>query len=107
MNVPAPAVTIRGLRFSYEGETDGNVLYDSFSLGLLAQKGSLFATRPTLFTYTAQPGNLTKMARDLMRVVASGKVKVPVHARYKLADAAEAHRALEGRQTTGASVLVP
>ena len=78
-----------------------------FSIGLLSQKGSLFATRPTLFTYTALPGNLPKMARDLMRVVSSGKVKIPTPARYKLADAAEAHRALEGRQTTGASVLAP
>ncbi len=79
----------------------------AFNLGLLAQKGSLFATRPTLFTYASTPDKLAAMAADLMAVVASGQVKIPVHARYALADVAQAHRDLEARKTTGASVLVP
>lgn len=80
---------------------------DAFNIGLLAQKGSLFATRPTLFTYTAERADLLRMARDLLGVVTSGAVKIPVHHTWKLEDAAEAHRALEGRQTTGAAILLP
>ncbi len=93
-----------GMFVSY-GNASGPV--DAFNLGLLSQKGSLFATRPTLFTYTAQPGNLAKMARDLFRVVSSGVVKVPVHARFPLEKVADAHRALESRATTGSSILIP
>ena len=93
-----------GLFASY-GSASGPV--EAFNIGLLAQKGSLFATRPTMFTYTSLPGNLAKMARDLMKVVADGTVKVPVSQRFKLADAATAHRALEGRETVGSSVLIP
>lgn len=87
------------------GNASGPV--EAFNLGLLSQKGSLFATRPTLFTYTAQPGNLAKMARDLFRVVASGVVKVPIHARFPLEKVADAHRAMESRATTGSSILIP
>ena len=91
--------------FASYGSASGQV--GAFNILLLSQKGSLFATRPTLFHYTSQPGNLTKMARDLMKVVASGAVKIPVSQRFKLADAANAHRALEGRATTGSTVLLP
>jgi NADPH2:quinone reductase len=80
---------------------------EAFNLGLLGQKGSLYATRPTLFTHLADEARLTEMAARLMDVVGSGKVKIAVHARYPLAEAAEAHRALEGRKTTGATVLLP
>jgi NADPH2:quinone reductase len=80
---------------------------EAFNLGLLAQKGSLFATRPTLFTYASTPERLRAMTRDLMRVVASGAVKIPIHAHYALADVAKAHTALEGRETTGTTVLLP
>jgi NADPH2:quinone reductase len=73
--------------------------------GLLAQKGSLFLTRPTLFTYTASRGDLDAAAGELFDVVASGKVKVEVKQRFALKDAAEAHRALEARQTSGSTIL--
>lgn len=87
------------------GNASGPV--DAFNLGVLAQKGSLFVTRPTLFTYSSQPGNLAKMARELMKVVADGKVKIAISGRYPLENAADAQIALEGRKTTGALVLIP
>ncbi len=80
---------------------------DAFNIGLLAQKGSLYATRPTLFTHLAVPGRLAEMAARLTEVVGSGKVKIAVHSSLPLAQAAEAHRALEARETTGATVLLP
>jgi NADPH:quinone reductase len=80
---------------------------DAFNIGLLAQKGSLFATRPTLFTYTAKREDLVRMADELFGVVKTGAVKIPINARFKLADAVEAHRQLESRATTGTTVLLP
>lgn len=80
---------------------------DAFSIGLLAQKGSLFATRPTIFTHIAKREVLNAMATDLFAVVEAGHVRVPVHSRLPLSEAADAHRALEARATTGATVLVP
>jgi NADPH:quinone reductase len=87
------------------GNASGAV--EPFNLGLLGPKGSLFVTRPTLFTHLAQKGVLASMARNLMGVVAAKDVKVPVNASFALKDAAEAHRALEGRSTTGSTVLLP
>jgi NADPH2:quinone reductase len=78
-----------------------------FSVGVLAQKGSLFLTRPTLATYTASAEDLAKAARDLFAVVKSGKVKISVNQTYPLREAAQAHRDLEARKTTGSTVLVP
>jgi NADPH2:quinone reductase len=78
-----------------------------FDLGLLAQKGSLFLTRPTLVTYTAKRADLVAMAEELFDVVKSGKVKIEVRQTLKLADAAKAHVDLEGRKTTGSTVLLP
>ena len=75
--------------------------------GTLAAKGSLYVTRPTLFTHIATRESTQVMADDLFEAVTSGKVKIPVERRYALADAAQAHRDLEGRQTTGCSVLLP
>ena len=75
--------------------------------GLLASKGSLFLTRPSLATYTAKRSDLEAMAADLFDVVASGAVRVHVNQTYALSDAAEAHRALEARETTGSTVLIP
>ena len=75
--------------------------------GLLSQKGSLFFTRPTLMTYTAKREDLVASADALFDVVGSGAVKVEVHQTFPLADAAEAHRALEGRKTTGSTLLMP
>ncbi|HEY8383553.1 MAG TPA: quinone oxidoreductase [Microvirga sp.] len=91
--------------FASFGSSSGAI--DAFNIGLLAQKGSLFATRPTLFTHIAKRETLVEMAADLFSVVRDGHVRIPVHSRVALADAAEAHRALEARETTGATVLVP
>ena len=74
---------------------------------LLTTKGSLFLTRPTLATYTAKRADLEAMAAELFEVVASGAVQIRVNQTFALSDAAEAHRALEARQTTGSTVLIP
>ncbi|QEN91065.1 quinone oxidoreductase [Labrys sp. KNU-23] len=74
---------------------------------VLSQKGSLFATRPTLGTYVAERADLLATARDLFETVASGKVTIPVNQRYALKDARKAHEDLEGRGTTGSSILLP
>jgi len=78
-----------------------------FNAGLLAQKGSLFLTRPTLNTYAASREDLVKMARELFAVVKSGKVKISINQTYPLAEAAQAQRDLESRKTTGSTVLLP
>ena len=76
-----------------------------FDLAILAQKGSLFLTRPSLMTYTAVREDLLAHARDLFAVVQSGAVKVEVSRTYPLAEASRAHRDLEGRKTTGSSIF--
>jgi NADPH2:quinone reductase len=78
-----------------------------FDCTLLAKMGSLFLTRPTLFTYAAKRADLLAMAAELFEVVAAGAVKVEINQRYALADAAQAHRDLEARRTTGSTVLLP
>ena len=78
-----------------------------FNPGVLAAKGSLFLTRPTLMSYTAERADLLAAARDLFTVVKSGKVKISVNQTYPLRDAASAHRDLEARKTTGSTVLLP
>jgi len=77
------------------------------NLGVLAQKGSLYVTRPTLVTYIASRADLEATAKEVFDIVLSGKVKVDITARYKLADAVKAHSDLEGRKTTGQVILVP
>jgi NADPH:quinone reductase len=94
----------RGLLVSF-GNASGPV--KSFDLGLLAAKGSLYVTRPTLMTYTASDADLKETAEDLVEMVKSGKVKIPVNQRYALADAVKAHEDLESRKTTGTTVLLP
>ena len=94
----------RGLLVSF-GNASGPV--KSFDLGLLAARGSLYVTRPTLMTYTASDEDLKETAADLMAMVASGKVRIPVNQRYALADAVQAHKDLESRKTTGTTVLIP
>ena len=74
---------------------------------LLSQKGSLFVTRPTIASYTAKRADLEALGAELFEVVASGKVKIEVHQRYALKDAAQAHADLEARKTTGSTVLLP
>jgi len=78
-----------------------------FDIGLLAQKGSLFLTRPTLFSYTAKRADLVRTAAELFDVVQSGKVKIEINQTYALKDAAQAHRDLESRKTTGSTILLP
>ena len=78
-----------------------------FDLGILAAKGSLYVTRPTLVTYTAKREDLEAGAADLFDVIKSGKVKIEINQTYALKDAAQAHRDLEGRKTTGSTVLLP
>jgi NADPH:quinone reductase len=80
---------------------------DAFNIGILQTKGSLFATRPTLNTYNAKRDALVKSAGDLFKVVGSGAVKIPINQKYALKDAQKAHRDLEGRKTTGSSILLP
>ncbi len=75
-------------------------------IGILAKMGSLFLTRPTLFSYIADRERLDAMAADLFNVISKGAVKVQINQRYPLADAAQAHRDLEARNTTGSTVLV-
>jgi NADPH2:quinone reductase len=91
--------------FASFGSASGPI--DAFNIGILAQKGSLYAARPTLNTHTATREGLEEIAASLFAVVKSGAVTIPVHHRAKLSEAADAHRALEGRQTTGATVLLP
>jgi NADPH2:quinone reductase len=76
-------------------------------VGVLGRKGSLFLTRPTVFNYIATREPLEEAARELFEVVRSGQVKVEISQTWPLAQAAEAHRALEARQTTGSVVLLP
>ncbi len=92
----------RGLMVSF-GNSSGPV--DPFPPAILAQKGSLFLTRPTLFHYVASRDELERSAKDLFDVVGSGKVQIEVKQRFPLAEAADAHRALEARQTTGSTIL--
>jgi NADPH2:quinone reductase len=92
----------RGMMASF-GNASGPV--DSFSPGILAQKGSLFLTRPTMYDYVATREELEQAAGDLFDVVDSGKVKIEVKQRFALKDAAEAHRALESRKTSGSTIL--
>ena len=77
------------------------------NIGVLAQKGSLFLTRPTLVTYTAKRKDLLAAARDLFAVVKEGAVKITINQRYPLREAAQAHRDIEARKTTGSTILVP
>ena len=79
----------------------------NFDLLLLSAKGSLYATRPTLGTYVAKRDDLLANAADLFGVVGKGVVKINVNHTYALKDAAQAHRDLEARKTTGSIVLLP
>ncbi len=93
-----------GLMVSY-GNASGAV--PPIDIGVLAAKGSLFLTRPSLATYTAKRSDLETVAADLFDVVSRGAVKIQVNQTYALKDAAQAHIALEARKTTGSTVLLP
>ena len=94
----------RGMWVSF-GQASGPV--PEFRINLLAQKGSLFATRPALGDYIATRKELVATANDLFSVITKGKVRIAVNQTYPLADAERAHRELEGRLTTGSSLLIP
>ena len=87
------------------GQSSGNVA--PLDLGVLAAKGSLYLTRPTIVTYTAKREDLVSASEELFDVVASGAIKIEVNQTYALKDAAQAHRDLEDRKTTGSTVLIP
>jgi NADPH2:quinone reductase len=87
------------------GSASGQI--DAFNINILQAKGSLFATRPTLVHYTAKREDLISTANDLFKVVGSGAVKIPINQKYALKDAQKAHSDLEGRDTTGSSILIP
>jgi NADPH2:quinone reductase len=93
-----------GLMASF-GQSSGP--YGPVDIGILAGKGSLFLTRPTLGTYTAKRADLLKVAGELFDVVKKGVVKIEISQTFPLKNAADAHRALEGRKTTGSVVLLP
>jgi NADPH2:quinone reductase len=94
----------RGLMVSF-GNSSGPV--PPFSLTELASRGSLYITRPSLAAYTATRPELEEVAANLFEMVASGKVKIEVNQKFPLADAAQAHIALESRKTTGSTILLP
>ena len=94
----------RGLFVSF-GNASGPI--KDFNLGLLAARGSLFLTRPTLYSYIAKDDEFYETAKDVIEIVKSGKVKIPINQHYALADAAQAHRDLESGRTTGSTVLLP
>ena len=87
------------------GNSSGNA--PPIETGLLAAKGSLFLTRPTLMTYNAKREDLVESAQQLFNMVESGKVNISINARYDLKDAAQAHKDLESRKTTGSTLLIP
>ena len=92
----------RGMMVSF-GNASGSP--DPMPPNLLAQKGSLFLTRPTLYNYTATRAELDHAAQELFDIVGSGKLKIEVKQPFPLKDAAEAHRALEARRTSGSTIL--
>ncbi len=94
----------RGTLVSF-GNATGPV--DGVNLGILAAKGSLKVTRPTLFTYVDDRKMLEQMAADLFQRVTSGQVKIEINQRYPLSDVAQAHKDLEARKTTGSTILIP
>jgi NADPH:quinone reductase len=93
-----------GMMVSY-GNATGPI--DNLNVATLAQKGSLFLTRPTLMTYTAKREEMLAMAGELFELVQSGAVRINVNQTYPLAETEQAHRDLEGRKTTGSTVLLP
>ena len=98
------SLQMRGMMVSF-GNASGAV--PPFNPLLLTQKGSLFLTRPMLAHYTANRDELLALGQELFAVVESGKVRININQTFALADAADAHRALEARQTTGSTVLLP
>ncbi|HEY7979812.1 MAG TPA: quinone oxidoreductase [Rhizomicrobium sp.] len=97
-------LAVRGMMVTF-GNSSGPV--PAFEPGILAGKGSLYVTRPTLGSYTRNAEELQETADDLFAVLASGVVKIQINQRFKLSEAAKAHEALQSRKTTGATILLP
>jgi len=87
------------------GSASGQI--EAFNINILQAKGSLFATRPTLNHYAAKREDLMSIAADLFDKVGSGAVKIPINQKYPLKEARKAHENLEGRETTGSTILIP
>jgi len=87
------------------GSASGQI--EAFNINILQAKGSLFATRPTLNHYAAKREDLMSIAADLFDKVGSGAVKIPINQKYPLKEARKAHEDLEGRETTGSTILIP
>jgi NADPH2:quinone reductase len=94
----------RGLWVSF-GQSSGAI--DPIKISILAQKGSLYATRPTIFSYIRDRKELDECANALFSVVQGNKVVINIHQRYPLAEAAKAHADLENRKTSGTTLLIP
>ena len=103
-NASLDCLQLRGLLVSF-GNASGAV--PPQPVGILNAKGSLYLTRPSLGAYTATRADLEASARSLFKMVRSGKVKISIDQRYPLAEAAQSHRDLESRKTTGQTILVP
>jgi NADPH:quinone reductase len=103
---PASLDCIRPMgTFASFGSASGPI--EAFNINILQAKGSLFATRPSLNHYAAKRDDFLATAKDLFEKVGTGAVKIPVNQKYPLKDAQQAHRDLEGRRTTGSSILIP
>ena len=87
------------------GSSSGTI--DALPLNELAKRGSLYVTRPTLWSYVTNRAEVEAASKELFDLVVNGEIRIEVGQRFALRDAAEAHRALEGRRTTGSTVLVP
>jgi NADPH2:quinone reductase len=87
------------------GSASGQI--EAFNINILQAKGSLFATRPTLNNYIAKREDLLSVSKDLFEKVGSGAVNIPINQKYPLKDAAKAHADMEGRETTGSTILIP
>ena len=98
------SLRVRGMLVTF-GNASGPA--PQFDPQLLAKKGSLFLTRPTLAHYTARRDELLELGRELFAVVASGQVRIAIGQTYALADEANAYRDLEARRTTGSTILLP
>ena len=89
------------------GKRNASGAVPPLDVGLLARKGSLFLTRPTIFTYVAKREDLERSAAELLEMLRSGRVKAEIGGTWPLAEAGDAQRALAARETTGSLVLVP
>ena len=96
-----------GIEIGVAGQVDHRQQFAGARLGILADKGSLYVTRPTSGAYFRTASDLRTAAEGLFNLIELGRIRIPIDQTWPLAEAAEAHRALEGRQTTGSTLLLP